>query len=380
MNKITVYVLVFIFTLHLTPAIYVNSSFLEQFMAPSMVGYVYTIASAITIVCLFIIKQILEKIGNYRAFLSIILINILALLTLAFSPIPWLSVTAFVITFIMTAIAFFNIDIFLENISTDNNTGSTRGVFLTSLNSAFIVGPLLAGLLLTDHDFWRVYLLGAILLLPVLYILVKHMKNFKDPVYKKPEILKTAMHIWRDKNLHAIFSAGFLMRFFFAWMVIYTPIFLIDHIGFELSQVNLIIGIGLLPFILLEAYLGKVADSKYGEKEILTLGFIITALGTGMMTFVDNPNLILWMTILFLTRVGASMIEVMTETYLFKKIDSSNINILGFYRIVRPLAYVVGPLAASILLLHIDMKYLFIILAIIMLYGIRWSLSLRDTR
>lgn len=349
-------------------------------MAPSMVGYVYTIASAITIVCLFIIKQILEKIGNYRAFLSIILINILALLTLAFSPIPWLSVTAFVITFIMTAIAFFNIDIFLENISTDNNTGSTRGVFLTSLNSAFIVGPLLAGLLLTDHDFWRVYLLGAILLLPVLYILVKHMKNFKDPVYKKPEILKTAMHIWRDKNLHAIFSAGFLMRFFFAWMVIYTPIFLIDHIGFELSQVNLIIGIGLLPFILLEAYLGKVADSKYGEKEILTLGFIITALGTGMMTFVDNPNLILWMTILFLTRVGASMIEVMTETYLFKKIDSSNINILGFYRIVRPLAYVVGPLAASILLLHIDMKYLFIILAIIMLYGIRWSLSLRDTR
>ena len=83
---------------------------------------------------------------------------------------------------------------------------------------------------------------------------------------------------------------------------------------------------------------------------------------------------------MFVTRIGASMIEITTEVHLFKRIDADNINILGLFRSVRPVAYLISPVIASILLLTIDFKYLFLILGVIMMYGVRYSLSIKDTK
>lgn len=380
LQRIIIYILTLVFSLHLTPAFYINSSFLETFISSKFVGYTYTASSIITIIAVLGIRQILTRFGNYKTFLAIIFIELISLLIMAFSANTILVVCAFIASFTAVTLSFFHIDIFLESLSDDKSTGSTRGIYLTSLNTAFILGPLIASLLLKDGSFWKVYLLGAVLLVPVVYILMTYTKDFKDPEYKKPELRKTSMHIWKDKNLHNIFCAGFILRFFFSWMVIYTPIFLTQTIGFSISETTLIISIALIPYVLLEAFLGKIADRKYGEKEILTIGLLITAISTGAMSFVTSNNFLLWVSILFVTRIGASMIEVMTETYLFKKISSSDVNILSFYRIVRPFAYTISPVIASLMLLFIDIKYLFIILAIIVFYGIRFSLSLKDTK
>lgn len=380
LKHIIIYALTLLFTLHLTPAFYINSSFLEGFMSSQMVGYMYAISSAITIVAVLGIRQILGRLGNYRTFMFILIVEFISLLLLAFATNPIVVIGAFIASFTAVALSFFHIDIFLENISSDTTTGGTRGIYLTSLNLAFVLGPLITSLILKNGNFWKIYALGAILLLPVFYILIRYTRNFKDPEYQKPDVKKVALHIWKDKNLHNIFCAGFLLRFFFSWMTIYTPLFLIERIGFTISETTLIIGVSLIPYVLLEAWLGKLADEKYGEKEILTIGFIITAIVTGTMTFITNPSLGLWIGLLFATRIGASMIEVMTETYLFKKVDSTDINIIGFYRIVRPFAYIIGPITASLLLLYTNITYLFIVLAIIMLYGIRFSLSLKDTK
>ncbi|MFT5179576.1 MAG: MFS family permease [Candidatus Paceibacteria bacterium] len=380
LHKIIIYILVFLFTLHFTPAIYINSSFLGQFLKANQVGYIYTIASILTIIGFIAIRPILSKYGNYKTLLALVLVEFIALLTLAFYKDPLLLIAAFIVSFMVTSIAFFNIDIFLENVSTNKDTGSIRGVFLTSLNTAFIIGPLMTGLVLTNGDFWKVYLLGAILLLPVIYILVRYLGSFHDPKYKDIDFFKTAKKIYRNHDLYSIFSSGFILRFFYAWMIIYTPIFLHQHIGFSFSEVSFIIGIALIAFVLLEAPLGYLADKYVGEKEILTAGFIITALATTLMTFTTEKNFILWAVILFVTRVGASMIEVMTETYLFKKINSTNISIMGFFRIIRPFAYILAPTIASLLLLSIDLKYIFVVLGAIMLFGLRYSLTITDTK
>jgi len=380
LQKPIIYVLTFFFTLHLTPAIYINSSFLGKFLSENQVGYLYTFASLLTVFAFVAIRPVLLHFGNYKTFLGIIIAEVISLLIMALSNDPILVLPAFIASFILTSLAFFNLDIFLEDISNDKDTGGIRGVFLTSLNTAFIIGPLIAGLLLTNSDFWKVYLLSAILLIPVLFILLRYIKNFKDPHYKRPEFWKTAKLVHRNHDLYSIFISGFLLRFFFAWMVIYTPIFLHEHIGFEYSQISIMIAIALIAFILLEAFLGYLADKWIGEKEILSTGFIITALATATMSFISIPNFWLWTAILFVTRIGASMIEVMTETYLFKKVDSTDINIVSFFRIVRPFAYIIAPLVASILLYYIEFKFLYLVLGSLMLYGLRYSLTIRDTR
>jgi len=379
-SRATIYILTFFFTLHLTPAIYINSSYLSEYINPEYVGFIYTFASIVTILSLIGIRKVIKRIGNFQTILSVLSIEFISLLTLAFSHNSHLVIAAFILTFVATSVTFFNLDIFLESLSEDKSTGGTRGVFLTSLNTAFFIGPLISGLLIEGENFWKVYLSGAILLVPVFYILIRYMKDFVDPVYKKPHLLKAVGKIYNDSSLRSIFSSVFILRFFFSWMIIYIPIFLHNEIGFTLSETSLIIGIALIPFMLLEAPLGKIADKYIGEKEILTAGFIITALSTMFISFVDVKIFWLWAIILFTTRIGASMIEVMTETYIFKKIDGTSIDVVSFFRMVRPTAYIASPIIASLLLIHIDFKYIFLILGAIVLYGIRYSLVLKDTK
>lgn len=378
-RKTILYVLIFIFTLHVTPATYINSSFLGQFLPESYVGYVFSVASVFTIIAFIFIRRLLTKIGNFKTALTMILLEVICLLTLVVSDFAPLVLTAYIIGFILRTLIMFSFDIFLENISKDDDTGSIRGIYLTSLNIAFLIGPIISSLLLTDHNFWKVYLFSTVILIPVIYIMLKYMRDFKDPVYEKPLFFKTAKRIYDHCNLYGIFFCAFLLRFFFSWMIIYTPIYLNQHIGFSLSETTLIIGVGLIPFVLLEALLGWLADTKIGEKEILTGGFIITAIATASISFINVPNMAIWMIILFITRVGAVMIEITTESYLFKKIDSGEINVLSFFRVIRPVAYVVSPIIASILLTIVDFKFIFLILGAIMLYGIRYSLAIRDT-
>ncbi len=89
-----------------------------------------------------------------------------------------------------------------------------------------------------------------------------------------------------------------------------------------------------------------------------------------------------WDSILFVTRIGASIIEVMCDTYFFKKVDSLNANIISFFRMSNPIAYIVAPLFAVIMLnfFSLELQYLFLALGLIMFIGLKFSLSLEDTK
>lgn len=379
-NKSLLYVLVFIFTLHITPTTYINSSFLAKFTSEFNIGVIYSIASIITIFGFLFIRKILRKIGNYRTTLIILFVELLTLLLMFFSDISSVVILAYIIGFVCRSLIYFNLDVFLENMTVNENTGGIRGIFLTSLNMAFLIGPILASLILRNGNLEKIYLISSFLLIPVLYIVIRYLRKFEDPIYEKINLLKTIGKVYNHFNFRGIFISALILHFFYSWMVIYTPIYLNQHIGFSISETTLIIAIALIPFVLLEAFLGWLADRKIGEKEILTAGFLITAISTGTLAFVSAPNIILWSGILFTTRIGASMVEIMIETYLFKKIDSTEVDVLSLFHIIRPTSYIIGPLSASLLLTFVNFEYLFLILGAIVLFGIRYSLAIVDTK
>lgn len=386
-QKNLIYLLIFLFTLHFTPATYMESSFLESLVGSNKVGLIFAVASVMTIISLAIVRKAIKKVGNYRTFLQALIVEFVSLSILSLCLFVeyntfWISVfiIAFMTGFVARSIAFFNFDIFTEHLSNDNEAGSVRGTFLTSLNFAFVIGPLLSGMIVTsNNEIGKVFALGVLLLVPVIHITMKYFKSYRDIEYKDYEFFGTLFYILRTADLRRIFVCNFLLFLFYSWMIIYTPIYLHDTIGFNLGEVSIIIGIGLIPFLLLQLYLGKIADTKYGEKEILTAGLIITGIATMIMTFFSMKIFIVWAGILFLTRIGASMIESMVETYLFKKVNDKNLDIISLYRATRPTAYIIGPLLASILLVFLEIKFLFLILGIIMVFGTLFSLKIKDT-
>jgi hypothetical protein len=73
------------------------------------------------------------------------------------------------------------------------------------------------------------------------------------------------------------------------------------------------------------------------------------------------------------------MVEIMNETYFFKKNPEDRPDIVSLFRMTRPLAYIIAPVIATALLQFIDYKMLFVVLGFIMFLGIRYSLTLKDT-
>ena len=376
----TIYLLTFFSTVQYALTVYINSSFLGTLVSEKYIGLIFGGAAFITILALIFMPRFLKLVGDYFATLLFIVLEIIALIGIAAFGNPVIIIILFVVNSVLITLISFDFDLIVEGFSKNASTGSIRGLYLTSANIAWVIAPALAALSLQGNQYWLVYLASAALFIPGLLIFSGKLEQFNDPLYRKIHFKKTLLSVWQNKDLRSIFCVSFLLQFFFTLMVIYTPIYLHEYIGFEWRELGVIFSIMLVPFLLLEAPLGRLADKVLGEKELLIAGFSVMALATGAMYFFNEHSFVLWAVILFMTRVGAAMVEVMTETYFFKKISAGDAAIVGLNRTVRPFAGIMGPLVATGLLVFMSLPSLFLVLAVFMLLGIPIAASLKDTR
>jgi len=359
---------------------YINSSFIEQFMPEKALGILYAISSVLAVIILSIIPRILRRVGNYLTLLFLSIITLTSLIVLAFNQNTYLILLAFIIYLTIHVVAFLNLDILLEGQSTDSETGKIRGLYLTISNLAWVVSPFIVGLLLTNGDYWKVYGLASLFIIPFIIILSIFFKKFKDPVYINTPFWKTLKKLRNQKDIYKIFAVRTLLQFFYSWMVIYTPIYLHKYIGLDWKTIGIIFSIMLLPFLLFQLPLGILADKIFGEKEILNLALILIGITTISLSFITSEAIWIWGSLLFITRIGASSIEIMTESYFFKKVDEKDADIISFFRMSRPIAYIFGPMLASLTIFLVDFRFIFLILGIIMLGGLKYGLTLKDTK
>ncbi len=372
LQLLPIYLAAFFFALQMSLPLYSNSSFLGQFLPEKSVGLIFTASSVLVIFLLAVFPTLLQKIGNYKTIIGILVLEIGLLTALAMSSLLFVIVPIFILIQTCIALGFFSFDIFIERLSSDKTTGATRGIFLTTVNTAILLGPLLAGFILSDSEFWKIYLTAAIALVPALYVIARKLKNFTDPPYHKIPYIKTLVGTVlsrhpKDEVRHAVI-ASLLLWFFYVWMVIYTPLYLRAHIGFTWAEIGIIFTIMLIPFVLFELPLGKLAD-RIGEKKIMIAGFLIMSFFTAILFFIREPGVVLWAAVLFCTRIGASFVEITSESYFFKHIKSADTNILSVFRNSAPFAYIVAPTIASALLVFMDIQFLFLALSIILLFG-----------
>ena len=365
---------------------YLNSSFLKNFLGEKGIGWLYIITSFVTIILMIITPRLIRRWGNKNVLIGFISLSILSVIPLAYPTLKVIHIlTAFGIYLILGFLTRYALDVYLENISVDRETGFIRGLYLTFYNFAWLISPLLATYLVIRGDYNLVYGVAGLVLIPLLLIVIFKFKENPQLKTAGSTVWEELKYLWVNKtqataNIRNILIIDFLLNFFYAIMVIYMPLYLHDYIGLSWPAIGSAFSIMLLPFVLFELPLGKIADKWLGEKEILIGGIIIIALSTSAITWLNLPNWILWAIILFLTRTGAATVEIMKETYLFKKISGINTGIISLSRINVPLSYLVGPVFASLVLLILDFKYIFLLLGLIMLLTLKFAWSLQDTK
>ena len=335
-------------------------------------------AGAILNIATFLLApRYLRKRGNFRLVLMLTVIEISALFGIAF--ITWIPAILifFIIQQAIGPVLFYCLDIFLEQNTESSYTGSVRGMYLTMYNLSPIITPVIVGLILaTNNDYWKIYLMSAIFLIPFFLIIVINFWRFKDPEYPKIDINKTVTHFLNSKNVYDVFIDHFLLSFFYCWMVIYMPIYLIKTIGFNWEEVGIILSIALLPFIIFQIPIGKLEDEKHDEKMLLIFGFLIMAFSVVLIPFIAEKSLVLWVVILFASRIGASIVEVSTETYFFKHVKSTNAGYISLFRMTKNMAFLVVPIIAGFAIYAFGTGYSWIALSLIMLVGIRYTTKL----
>ncbi len=375
------YFLNFFFGLHAFALLYVHSSVLSRAVGEQSVGLVYALAALSAIIVLSFVPTILKRVGDVRFVFFCVVAEIVAALGIAFTGEPLLIVLLFIVHSVAYRAILVDLDIFLESASTEDTTGVVRGSFLTVGNIALVIAPVLVGLLLGSTELYsKVYLFASLILLPAALLLLLSFRHFKDPRYVRASLLQTFKKIWARPALRRITLIDFLLRFFYAWMVIYMPLYLHTYIGLPWDRIGVIFTIMLVPFALFELPLGTLADKVFGEKELLIIGLSIMGGTTLVLAFINSTSFLVWTIALFATRVGASMVEIMSETYFFKNVERHEADLMEYFRSVEPMAYIVAPVLASLLLLVASMPLLFILLGCIMLGGIPIAVTLRDTR
>lgn len=379
-NLFALYVASFLFGVALALPTYINSTFLSELVSGTWVGIAYALGSALTLLALPFMPVALRAYGNYRT--MFVLLSTLTVTTALLGLLrePFLAIAVFVAYLAVFSLAFLSLDVFIENYSTDATTGKIRGTALTISNIAFIISPLVAGFLLTNGDYWKIYSLAALCTLALLWLIATYFSSFADPKYENSNFMGTFRKVRQQKDIWRIFMANVVLRFFFAWMVIYTPLYLHEYIGFSWNEIGILFAIMLLPFVLFELPAGRLADARWGEKEILIIGFLIMSVSTAVLSFLSTPTLALWAGVLFITRIGASLVDIMTESYFFKHIDGKDADIAGFFRNANPVAYLAGPVVAGVFLFFFDFSLLFLALSAVTLSGILYALRLTDTK
>lgn len=309
--------------------------------------------------------------------LLVVAFDALSILACAISNNPWIISIAFIVGFALNTLIVFSLDELLKIFSKDSAIGRIRGIYLAVCHLAFILAQLASGTILGYFSFKEIYFIAFIVMALFFVFSFFRLKEIPDPKYDNMKTLQYLKEFFKNRNLLRAYIINFLLQFFYCWMVIYTPIYLYNNIGFSWKEIGIIFAIMLLPFILIPFHIGKYGD-KVGERKMLMFGFTIVALSTLLLFFIESHIVWLWALLLFATRVGAATIEVMSDAYFFKHIKPESEEFVGVYRSVMPVAYIIGPLIASMFFIFTpSFNFIYLVLGALMLYGIYLSSTIK---
>lgn len=377
----SVFAVGFILTISMALTSYIDSSFLDTFIPKSRVGLLFTASAFGSLIYIAYAPKILESLGVFKTLTTVAGMYVLAILGLTTFESHTMIQLSFIAYWVSAVGMYITIDFLVSYYSDGATTGNTRGFYLTIYNLAFLIAPFIAGILVDSINFKGVYFVSGIFVVCMTYFFMHEFKGLKlHPKKNGTNFFKNFIAVFKVKDLRNVYMVTFMLNFFFSVMTIYMPIYLFNNMGFNWQEIGAIFAIMHTPYVLLEIPWGKLADQILGEKEIMGAGIIIIAICTVAIGFITSNAFWVWAAALSLTRVGASMVQVTTESYFFKKINKDDTNKISVFRNALPIAMLVAPAIASGFLGLVSLSELFIILGALVLLALIPNYKLNDTK
>jgi hypothetical protein len=378
-----IYLAALLMALHHAFTVYINSTYLSQFFSSKTVSLLYTSGAVLTIILFIASTSIVRRIKNFNFFIGIVFIEIMALLGLYATSDPLLLKIFFIVHQAIPPLLLFGLDIFLEGVMRNNErkTGGVHSLYLTAQSVAFVFSPFIVGKIVNVSSYTTVYLLSAFFCVLLLFVAFDELRNIRTRKLHEVNFIDSVEKFIPHKNLNRVFIVNFLLHSFYVCMIIYMPLYLHDYIGFEWETIGFIFTIMLLPFVIFESPLGRMLDRVHLEKDTIITGFIIMSIASLAIYFTNSNSVFVWAALLFISRVGASFVEVGAEFAFFKRVSDQDAGFISIFRMATPAAFIVTPLLTSTLIqLQLPIRYIFLALSIAILMGIAFAYKLNTVR
>jgi len=353
------------------------SFYFQRALASDNVSIYYIFIDVAIFLILFNLHRLINRIGQSNILFVFLALKIFFAAILINLPVMMIGSVALVLYLIFSNLARINLDVILESFSVDRMSGRIRGLFLGIFSLGFILGPKLSMFVKEAYGFSGIFTLILAFDLFIFLVDFYWLRNIKHkhvPAMNAKQVVKAS---FRHKNLRRIYYIAVLIDFFYATMIIYTPLYL-NKIGFSDAELGNMFTIMLLPFLFLQYPVGRLADKKMGEKELIIFSLGITALSVVYIYFLDSKSFFVWAVALMMTRVGIAMLEVLRDSYFYKRIDGDDIAKIDLFRTSTSVAYVAFALVSVVMLQFVSLKAVFLLLFVVLLTGLWPAFRLQD--
>jgi hypothetical protein len=377
------YLITVVFMFQTLLVAYSSSTYLGTFISTNQIGLLYSAAAFLSIVIFLILPKIMVWYGNVLVTIALMLGSILTLWFVGGGLTPSLVIISFILFQAINPLLHLNIDIFSETLigKREGGTGHKRGLALAFGSGISLFAPLTMGYLVGDGDnLAQLYYLAIVTGVIFIVIILAVFRHFYDPVYTQIKCQRLFASAWRNLDIRIVLTTHFILQLFFTWTMIYVPLYLATVVGLSWSAIGYIIAAGLFGYLVCEYPIGALADNYCGEKEMMALGFLILTLTIASITAMTTTVTLAWMLLMFTSRIGASLVEVTTESYFFKKVAGEDAELISLFRLMRPLATLIGALLGSLALYFMPFQLIFLVLAFCMVIGIFCTIYLTDTK
>ena len=206
--------------------IYILSAYFAAVTGSDNVGAFYLIAYSGVLLSLFYLQPLIRTIGKARALYLGLGITILASALLMRLEATWMSVGIALIFIVATNLIWVTLDILLESFSEDRRSGRIRGFYLTIMNAGLLTAPFLSTLTLERYQYAGVFFVLILGYMLVFLIALLGLRGDNMVFQEKLRLRQTIAKMLVKKNLFRIYFISFAMEFFYAMMIVYTPLYL----------------------------------------------------------------------------------------------------------------------------------------------------------
>jgi MFS family permease len=357
--------------------------FLSQFMPSAYAGFVVAGSSLVALILFPLLPHAVERFGAKQIALSFALIEMAALFALAAAPGFLTSILLIAVTIAVQPLLSYEFDLLLEATVDDNSTqGRVRTLFRTAWNIAGLAAPLLLGAILVNSNaYGHVFIAAAAMLAPIVVFFSAN-RLPRGPAPRYAHMQDTLVRIARNRDLAAVTFGNFCLYLFLAWAPLYTPIYLHNILGISWATLGWMFSVMLVPYVLIEYPAGLIADRFIGDKELMLAGFLIAGGGLAALALLTpHTSILSILIVLLVSRVGGALADAMVDAHFFRRVNKRDINSVSIFRGVWPLAYIVAPVIASLLLLYGSYPFFFLCTGgFIAVAGVCSTLLIKDFR